>query len=83
MSHSLITNTFEFSLQLVNPKLTVPYWDFTIETTSATELKYDPSQPNTRTELLSSLWFGTTDLSDGMVRERVLLSAFTSSRQAL
>ncbi|CAN0324516.1 unnamed protein product, partial [Laminaria digitata] len=34
VTHSLITNTFEFSLQLVNPKLTVPYWDFTMETTS-------------------------------------------------
>ncbi|CAN0536085.1 unnamed protein product, partial [Laminaria digitata] len=34
VTHSLITNTFESSLQLVNPKLTVPYWDFTMETTS-------------------------------------------------
>ncbi|CAN0427891.1 unnamed protein product, partial [Scytosiphon promiscuus] len=58
VSHSLITSTFEFSLQLVNPKLTVPYWDFTIETTAASALAYDPNEPNTRTELLSPSWFG-------------------------
>ena len=73
-SHSLTTNTFEFSLQLVNPKLTVPYWDFTIETTAASKVAYDPNQPFTRTELLSPSWFGTTDPSDGMVRG--LSSAF-------
>ncbi|CAM9241247.1 unnamed protein product, partial [Hapterophycus canaliculatus] len=30
-SHSLISNTFEFSLQAVNPKLSLPYWDWTID----------------------------------------------------
>ena len=68
MSHSLITNTFEFSLQRVNPKLTVPYWDFTIETTAAANLAYDQQRPLTRTELLSPSWFGSVDLEDHMVR---------------
>ena len=74
MSHSLVTNTFEFSLQRVNPKLTVPYWDFTIEGTAAANLAYDPKIPFTRTELLNPSWFGTADLEDNMVRG--LLSAF-------
>lgn len=68
VTHSLITNTFEFSLQLVNPKLTVPYWDFTIETTDAADVAYDSKLPYTRTELLSPSWFGTADLNDHMVR---------------
>ena len=72
VSHSLLTNTFEFSLQLVNPKLTVPYWDFTIETTAASKTKYDPKYPFTRTELLSPSWFGTVDLEDYMVRRLIL-----------
>ena len=74
VTHSLITNTFEFSLQLVNPKLTVPYWDFTIETTAASGIAYDPTLPYTRTELLSPSWFGTADLNDHMVRG--LISVF-------
>ncbi|CAN0521025.1 unnamed protein product, partial [Scytosiphon promiscuus] len=64
VSHTLTTNTFEFSLQLVNPKLTVPYWDFTMETTAATDLEYDPRQPNTRSELLSAEWFGSSDVEN-------------------
>ena len=72
VSHSLLTNTFEFSLQLVNPKLTLPYWDFTIETTSAANVAYDPKLPFTRTELLSPSWFGTVDLEDKVVRGVIL-----------
>ena len=68
VSHSLLTNIFEFSLQRVNPKLTVPYWDFTIETTAASKVAYDPNQPLTRTELLSPSWFGTVDFEDYTVR---------------
>ena len=74
VSHALLTNTFEFSLQRVNPKLTLPYWDFTIETTAAAGIEYDPDRPFTRTELLSPSWFGTVDLNDKMVRKFV--SAF-------
>eukprot|EP00904_Undaria_pinnatifida_P007010 jgi/Undpi1/3439/HiC_scaffold_16.g06812.m1 len=69
VTHSLITNTFEFSLQLVNPKLTVPYWDFTIETTSAANVAYDPALPYTKTELLSPEWFGSADLEDNLVKD--------------
>eukprot|EP00904_Undaria_pinnatifida_P007024 jgi/Undpi1/3451/HiC_scaffold_16.g06823.m1 len=69
VSHSLLTNTFEFSLQLVNPKLTIPYWDFTIETTPASSVTYDPALPYTRSELLSPEWFGTVDLEDHQVKD--------------
>ena len=68
MSHTLITNTCEFSLQLVNPKLTMPYWDFTIETTAASAVQFDTKQPFTRSELLDPSWFGTADPQDHVVR---------------
>ncbi|CAM9493178.1 unnamed protein product [Ectocarpus sp. 6 AP-2014] len=69
VSHSVLTNTFEYSLQAVNPKLTVPYWDFTIETSTSTETVYNPASPYTRTPLLDASWFGTADLDDGMVKD--------------
>ena len=53
-----------FSLQAVNPKLAVLYWDNTIETTDSTNLAYDPNLPYTRTELLSPTWFETADIDD-------------------
>ena len=58
----------------MNPKLTVPYWDFTIETTAAAHVTYDPKFPFTRTELLSPSWFGTVDSKDNVVRR--VLSVF-------
>ncbi|CAB1112225.1 unnamed protein product [Ectocarpus sp. CCAP 1310/34] len=69
VSHSVLTNTFEYSWQAVNPKLTVPYWDFTIETSTSTETVYDPASPYTRTPLLNASWFGTADVDDGMVKD--------------
>lgn len=70
VSHALISNTFEFSLQVVNPKLALPYWDFTIETSSSADPVYDRNVPYTRTPLLQPSWFGTYDPEDHMVRAR-------------
>ncbi|CAM9668790.1 unnamed protein product [Ascophyllum nodosum] len=68
-SHVLLTNIFERSLQIVNPKLSLPYWDFTIEASSSRETKYDPSDPTSRTPLLDPSWFGTFDPNDQMVKD--------------
>lgn len=71
-SHALITNTFEYSLQRVNPKLTVPYWDFTIETSSSfVKSAKDSTEPQASSPLFDPAWFGTSDHDDNMV------SAFT------
>lgn len=67
LSHLMITNIFEYSLQLVNPKLTVPYWDFTIETSSWNTEPYDISRPTSRSPLLQPSWFGTYDQDDYVV----------------
>lgn len=67
MSHVILSNTFEYSMQLVNPKLTLPYWDFTIETSTSASQEYDPSKPETMSELLHESWFGSADPNDHMV----------------
>ncbi|CAM9241469.1 unnamed protein product [Ectocarpus sp. 12 AP-2014] len=67
-SHSILTNTFEYSLQRVNPKLTVPYWDFTIEYLEA-ENAADGDEITINSPLFQESWFGTTDPVDNMVKD--------------
>lgn len=69
-NHAMITNTFEYSLQTVNPKLTLPYWDFTIDGSSAGGVSMGESVSSAQeySELFSSEWFGTYDEDDNMVR---------------
>lgn len=68
-NHGLLTNTFEYSLQQVNPKLTVPYWDFTVEGSMIGDPRGASSvgllQENS--PLFQETWFGTSDPSDNMV----------------
>lgn len=67
-SHSQLTNTLEYSLQLVNPKLTLPYWDFTIETSSAGGHS-EEREPQIKSPLFQSSWFGSVDTHDYQVRK--------------
>ncbi|CAN0546478.1 unnamed protein product, partial [Ectocarpus sp. 12 AP-2014] len=66
-NHIAITNTFEASLQAVNPKLTLPYWDFTIETSTAGSNGDGAYQSQTKSELFQESWFGTVDPTDNQV----------------
>ncbi|CAM9760402.1 unnamed protein product [Ectocarpus sp. 12 AP-2014] len=66
-SHSMLTNTFEYSLQQVNPKLTVPYWDFTIEYVEAEIAGDDEIKINS--PLFQESWFGTADPVDNVVKD--------------
>ncbi|CBN79226.1 ortho-aminophenol oxidase [Ectocarpus siliculosus] len=68
-SHIVITNTFEASLQAVNPKLTLPYWDFTIETSTAGTKGDGGYQSQTKSDLFQESWFGTADPTDGQVKD--------------
>ena len=71
-THSLVSNTFEFSLQLVNPKLTLPYWDWTIEEVEAERNSEDGSL-DIKSPLFTADWFGTADPTDWVVSVVVLL----------
>ena len=64
----MMTNTFEYSLQVVNPKLTVPYWDFTFETSTSGGNTEDVIEPQANSPLFSAEWFGRHDPEDYMVR---------------
>ncbi|CAN0136794.1 unnamed protein product, partial [Ectocarpus sp. 8 AP-2014] len=66
-SHSLISNTFEYSLQRVNPKLTLPYWDFTIEDFEA-EKSFDDDDLKIVSPIFQESWFGSADPDDNIVR---------------
>lgn len=91
-SHGLLSNTFEFSLQQVNPKLTLPYWDFTIESSStgaeAAKDLDDMFGSPIKTPLLQESWFGTTDPETQIVRflgwkDKKRLGMFTGWSQTL
>lgn len=75
-NHGVLSNTFEASLQTVNPKLTLPYWDFTIETSSA-GASGDTSayQSQTKTPIFQESWFGSVDHTDDMVSMLLLPKA--------
>ncbi|CAN0031825.1 unnamed protein product, partial [Ectocarpus sp. 12 AP-2014] len=62
----MLTNTFEYSLQQVNPKLTVPYWDFTVESIEA-EIAGDDNEITINSPLFQESWFGTADPVDNVV----------------
>ena len=70
-NHAFLSNTFEASLQQVNPKLTLPYWDFTIESSSSSASVDEeggvPFANGSRTPVLQPSWFGTSDPKDNMV----------------
>eukprot|EP00903_Cladosiphon_okamuranus_P016180 g14931.t1 len=70
-NHAMITNTFEYSLQTVNPKLTVPYWDFTIDGSSAGGATFGESVSSAQeySEVFSPEWFGTYDEDDYMLKD--------------
>lgn len=70
IGHSMVTMMFESSLQAVNPKLSLPYWDFTIES-YLIDTVYDGDYTKLReaTDLWSPQWFGGVDPADFQVKE--------------
>ncbi|CAN0363328.1 unnamed protein product [Pylaiella littoralis] len=67
-NHVLITNTFEYSLQRVNPKLTLPYWDFTIEGLAVKD-SADEDDTVISSPLFQDSWFGSADPDDYVVKD--------------
>ncbi|CAM9726487.1 unnamed protein product [Scytosiphon promiscuus] len=69
-NHAMVSNTFEASLQAVNPKLTLPYWDFTIESsTSGGAGLGAPNEALHKSPLFQESWFGTVDPQDDQVKD--------------
>lgn len=62
--HFAMTQTFEAALRSIDPSVTVPYWDFTIEGQQITDLDQKPSYFLEITPFLSDTWFGSVDEND-------------------
>lgn len=64
----MVTMMFENSLQLVNPKLSLPYWDFTIEGYLVDSV-HDGDYTKLRdvSDLWTEEWFGSVDPEDFQV----------------
>lgn len=58
--HTALTQVAELSLQSVAPSVTIPYWDYTIESFVDIETHNEPSNIFKYDELWSSKWFGST-----------------------
>ncbi len=59
--HFAITQTFEAALRAVDPSVTLPYWDFTIEGQQIKDADETPSYFLEITPFLTDKWFGSTD----------------------
>ncbi|CAM9863802.1 unnamed protein product [Pylaiella littoralis] len=68
IGHSMISNTFQYSVQLVNPKLTLPYWDFTVDEVEA-EVSRVGGEVMINPPLFQESWFGSADPVDNVVKD--------------
>lgn len=59
--HLALTNTFEASLRSIDPSVTLPYWDFTIEGEEILLKGERPSYMMEVTPIFSDTWFGSVD----------------------
>lgn len=69
--HLALTNTFEQSMRAVNPAVTLPYWDFTIEGEAVKKAGKKPSYMLEITPVFQDDWFGDTDpVTNRMITSR-------------
>jgi hypothetical protein len=66
--HFAITQTFESALRAVNPAVSLPYWDFTIEGQEIKDAGENPSYFLEVTPFLTHKWFGSVD-EDGHIAD--------------
>ena len=59
--HLALTNSFEASIRAVDPSVTLPYWDFTIEGQTIANLDQKPSYLLEITPVFTDEWFGSVD----------------------
>lgn len=59
--HLAMTMSFDLSLRTVDPAVTLPYWDFTLEGERLYRLGEGPSKITEVSPLFTHAWFGSTD----------------------
>ena len=68
--HLALTNSFEASLRSVDPSVTLPYWDFTVEGQVITNLDNSPSYLVEITPVFTDEWFGSVDADNHIADSR-------------
>lgn len=68
--HLALQNSFEASLRAVDPTVTTPYWDFSIEGEKILEAGRSPSYLATISPVFTDEWFGSVDAQDHIVDSR-------------
>ena len=69
ITHSMVTTMFEMNLQLVKPKIALPYWDFTIEGAVVdAQLDGDFTRLTEASDLWNEDWFGSVNQEDWQVK---------------
>ena len=59
--HFALTVAFEESVRAVNPAVTIPYWDFTVEGEAISQAGGGPSMLADVSPVFSDEWFGEVD----------------------
>jgi len=59
--HLALTNSFDAALRAVDPSVTLPYWDFTIEGQAIVSAKKTPSYMPQISPVFTATWFGAVD----------------------
>lgn len=77
--HLSITQTAELSLQSVAPSVTIPYWDYTIDSQRIIEIQGSGIDVFKYSELFTAKWFGATDKDNRIGDGRFRLQTVTSN----
>lgn len=68
--HLALSNSFEASLRAVDPSVTLPYWDYSIEGQEIDDLGELPSYLMQVTPVFSDTWFGSVDSNNHIADSR-------------
>jgi Common central domain of tyrosinase len=81
--HLALQNAFELSLRSVNPAVTLPYWDFTIEGEIIKNLNQTPSYMLNVSDFFSDVWFGSVDKNHHIIDSRFAHSLIPKSESGV
>lgn len=62
--HFALSNSFEASLRVINPEVTLHYWDFSIEGQAIADAGASPSHLLNISPVFTGTWFGSVDEND-------------------
>ena len=70
MHHLAMTTSFDAAMRAVDPSVTLPYWDFTIEGQAIANARQTPTYMSQVSPVFSDTWFGAVDESNHIADSR-------------